>query len=148
MRPKKKVLLIAQDEVALSVLRFVLCAHGFAVKAATSEVDALKTARIWQPDVVIGIWPENRELKLAALLVKLGKAAPNVSTLVLAGQVEHPELADPKLLADAMLGKGQCAMEQVIERTKILAKRKHGPRKGWKLPPARVGAAAAKGAAA
>lgn len=53
MDDRKKVLVVDDEAQIIRVLRHILSAHGYAVRAAEDGEAALETFREWQPDLVL-----------------------------------------------------------------------------------------------
>lgn len=129
MRPKKKILLLDEDEVALGVMRFLFETHGFAVRGVSDFAAAYEEARVWRPAVLAANWDGSVVLKFAALFTAVRRAVAGVKVLVLAPEIERGDLG-LEMSADFVLWRGQCAPALVIEAAKHLSARKRGPRKG------------------
>ena len=126
MRPKKIILSIDDNELELSVLKFMLATNGYRVVSATSGQEA------------IGIFAETA---VDLVLADFGLPQMNGSQLVerlkqIASHVPMILLGDPQKMsgemhsADALLAKKNCSPQDLLERIKVMSARKRGPRKG------------------
>jgi CheY-like chemotaxis protein len=126
MRPKKIILCIDDNELELSVLKFMLATNGYRVVSATSGQEA------------IGIFAETA---VDLVLADFGLPQMNGSQLVerlkqIASHVPMILLGDPQKMggemhsADALLAKKNCSPQDLLERIKVMSARKRGPRKG------------------
>ena len=118
MRPKKIILCVDDNELELSVLKFMLATNGYRVVAANNGQEA------------IGIFSDT-----AVDLVLSDYAMPQMNGDQL---VNRPMilLGDPQKMgdqlhgADALLAKKSCSPQELLERIKVMSARKRGPRKG------------------
>jgi DNA-binding response OmpR family regulator len=123
MRPKKKVLLVDTDENRLSILCFVLKVHRYAVHGVSNSASAMVEIVDWDPELVIVSTPLP-SVNLRKLFADFTKISPAMSTLL---------LSDKSLLLDQ--GYAQATLlstvrpAELLERVKMLAARKRGPRK-------------------
>lgn len=139
MRPKKIILCVGNNELELSVLKFMLATNGYKVFSATNGQDA------------IGIFAENAvDLVLADFSMPQMNGGQLVDRLKrIAGHVPMILLGDPQRMsgemhvADATLAKKNCPPQELLERIKVMSARKRGPRKGAQrmAPPAELAAA-------
>jgi DNA-binding response OmpR family regulator len=124
VRPKKRILVIDSSETRLSTRRFVLETRGLAVAGASTPDEARDLANSFQPEVIVAAWPFTSG-DLGRLLGQLHDELPFAPTLLIAESlVESPS----SVTADATVLKGGCSMAEIVERIKILAARKRGPR--------------------
>jgi hypothetical protein len=123
MRPKREVLLIDTNEDRQGITRFVLTQHALEVISAATPDEALNIERA---DVVVAYWAID-----CAALDKLGKRLDARTILV------APDLTVPPRGAfmDALLLGDECTAANLIDRIKIFASRKRGPKKGYKRKP-------------
>ena len=121
MRPPKKILLVASDEDHLGVLRFILETQRFRVTAAASAVEAAEILRTHFFEVLLCEWPLPG---IEALLDQARAIDDQLRSLVLATSLkETPE----GVYADAIATRG-CSNAELLERVRILAARKRGPK--------------------
>jgi two-component system response regulator CpxR len=127
MRPRKRILLVDDNETVLSVLSFVLETRGRRVIKASSSREALEILERTVPGML--------DLLIADLL--LPKMDGN--ELVRRAKQMHPELPclitsntvasfERALAADAFLPKGTNTTTELLERVRILIQRKRGPK--------------------
>jgi two-component system, OmpR family, response regulator CpxR len=122
VRPKKKILLVGDDEDRVGVLRFLLETHRYSIHLFNGVADAIGV------DLVLVLWPfaAARELLTAA------KAFfPPIPTVVLSGNRTRLPLG---FMPDMTLCRDQCSSAEILERIKVLTARKRGPRKGTPAP--------------
>jgi DNA-binding response OmpR family regulator len=123
MRPRKKILCVFPDEDELSVLTFMLEINGFRVIPAPNGEAAIR------------VFKEN-----AVDLVLTDATLPLVDTMHLISRLKIIAVHIPMILlrdsqtvvlsaADAVLSKG-ISNQELLERIKIMAAKKRGPRKG------------------
>lgn len=130
MRPKKRILLIAPDELRLSVRRFLLEARGYRVIGTCDPAEAIALFEADLHDVVVC------DLEVGAMegdviiarLKAVSRDTPMVlvSEMVRSGDIAHS--------ADVFLGKRRSLPQDLIERLRVMAVRKRDPKK----PPASV----------
>jgi DNA-binding response OmpR family regulator len=107
MRPKKKILLIDENEA-----RFAVCCASSAAEAITASADF---------EVALLAWPLSGG---SELLRKLRSQHPFTRTLALAEDAK----GCPTVSADVVLW-GHPSTFELLERINVLAARKRGPRK-------------------
>jgi len=129
MRPKKRILLIDSSETRLSTRRFVLETRGLAVAGASTPEEARDLANSFQPEVIVAAWPFTSG-DLVRLLDQIREELPFAPSLLIAETLVEA----PAVVADATVLKGSCSMAEIVERIKILAARKRGPRPGTPKP--------------
>jgi len=134
VRPKKRILLIDSNENRQSMRRFVFETRGLAVFSASTPDEARDLSRDAHPDVVIAVWPFTGG-DLAQLVDQVREEAPFAPSLLI---VENLSVPPTSIVADATMCKGAFSMADVVERIKVLAARKRGPRPGFKITPAPV----------
>jgi two-component system response regulator CpxR len=126
MRPKKVILCIDDNELDLSVLKFMLSTNGYRVLSATNGPEA------------IGIFADNIvDLVLADFSMPQMNGDQLVTQLKqIAAHVPMILLGDPQKMegqihaADAAVAKKTCSPMELLERVKVMSARKRGPRKG------------------
>lgn len=122
MRPKTQILLIDADADRAGVLRFLLTTRGYAVFSARTAAEALRVCAACAPEAAVIAWPCPGGEKT---LKGLRRAAPYMNTMALAeGIVKRPVDAT----ADVVLW-GHWPAEYFLDRLRVLAGRKRGPRK-------------------
>jgi len=122
MRPKKRILLAADNEDRLGVLRFLLETNGRAVTGVATAPEALEAIAAHGFDLVVIDWP----LDGLGRLVEEAHARWTASLVLAARERERPDCC-----ADAVLLRGTPAPE-LLGRIKVMCARKRGPRK--KMP--------------
>ena len=133
MRPKKNILVVDDNEQALSCRRFLLETRGYRVHCALNAADAMElfTLRsLGMPDQA----PAGLDLVICDVVMKevdgatltrtMRSVNPDVPLMLISGsitQVEH--------CADVFLGKGQKSTAEVLEHVRRLVVSKRGPKK-------------------
>ena len=126
MRPKKIILCVDDNELELSVLKFMLSTNGYRVVSASTGQEALGAFSEHQVDLVLAdhAMPQ---MDGSQLVDRLKRMAPHVPMILLG----DPQKAGSDVhSADAMLAKKGCSAQDLLERIKIMSARKRGPRKG------------------
>lgn len=125
MRPKKTILLIVADELRLSVWRYLLETRGYRVFGAGDSVEAgvIFCSRVI--DVVV-CELEIGPIDGGALIAILKTVRDDVPMILISETVAPGERAD---CADAFLDKRHCTPVELVERVRIMAQRKRGPKK-------------------
>jgi CheY-like chemotaxis protein len=125
MRPKKTILCVDDNEQALSVRKFMLETRGYRVLTALDGEAALELFRQGGIDLVLTdlVMPNVDGNELVRRMKEL---APEVPALIISGSVKSFDRANR---ADAFLPKGACTPLEVLERIRIMATRKRGPKK-------------------
>jgi hypothetical protein len=126
MRPKKVILLVGTDEVALSVLAYILRIHAYKDVPVLTPADALLYASTSPFDMLL--ITETVELAEANALIDNIRAVQSRPCLLL----HKPWPVDkwPVHRADMMLMADTPAID-LLERIRISSQRKRGPRKGF-----------------
>lgn len=136
MRPKKRILLVGVDEARISILRFVLETHAFAVTSALSSIEAAVRIRNAEWDVLICDWPLPEGLWLIEQTRLQSRSVP---VLVLAHSMNvRPEGIDELGLAVNVLTRINSSSSALLEYAKLMTAHKRGPVKGWKKAPQSV----------
>ena len=133
MRPKKRILLIHSDEQRQGEISFLLRTRAYAVFPASSSSEALDCVGHSDPEVIV---IDADFIGIRALLPAIRERAPWVPQLVLASGCSAPP---PDLYPDASLY-GRFTSPELLDRLKVLAARKRGPKK---MPPRSVSLKAA-----
>ena len=126
MRPRKKVLVVSANEERASVLRFTLDVWGFAVTCAPSPAEAFELLQAKQYEVLLCELPLTG---IERLLDRGYEFDREMRSMVLAGMVRK---VPDGLNADAVIQMKDFSPAYLLERMKILAARKRGPRFGVK----------------
>jgi DNA-binding response OmpR family regulator len=134
MRPKRRVLVVSMDEAELSVWSYMLAIRGFYVLEASSAEDAIERFRTQRIDVcVVSLVSGGNTASAPALdgnvLVIALKSINAEVPMILIGEKVKPGFPHA---ADAFLGRGTLPAD-LVERVKVMAGRKRGP-KSTKLP--------------
>ena len=129
MRPKKVLLLVDQDENALSILKFVLETNGYRVLAATGGKEAIAMfAATPVVDMVLAaafMNPMNGE-RLVARLKQMQAYVP------MAIMRETGDKPSDDFVADRWISRST-APAVLLDLAKVMCARKRGPRKGaWR----------------
>ena len=124
MRPKKRILLVDQDENRLGILRFVLSTHYFRVFGAADALEAREFLRAEYPEVLLLVWPlEQRSVE--ALLCANDRQSNRASVLLVA----ENEITAPTITANRFLLGRDCRPANLLEASRICAQRRRGPKK-------------------
>lgn len=136
MRPRKNILLVGDDVLRVSLLGFLLRTYAYGVFTADSAA-AGEQLMLLQPlgkpfELLLVVWP----LEGAAALLKQSKAiAPDTNTLFL---VQDEGLVPSDWTADGTIFRYEYSGEVLLERVRILAARRHGPRPKTRPIPVQV----------
>jgi two-component system response regulator CpxR len=135
MRPKKVILLVNADEAQLGMQRFMLETRGFHVLMALDVADALILHAREVVDLVLGFAGKHGRsrgpLDWNALCRSI-KVDPLLSTPIL---LVGPKLnADELYNADGVVVDERVSTVELMERVRLMAARKRGPRKAVGLP--------------
>ena len=126
MRPKKIILCVDDNELELSVLKFMLSTNGYRVLSATTGQEAVAIFSETQVDLVLADFAMP-QMNGSQLVERLKQIASHVPMILLG----DPQKMEAELhRADAMLAKKNCSPQELLERIKIMSARKRGPRKG------------------
>ena len=115
MRPKKIILCVDSDEQRLSELKFMLATRGYRVLTA-SGIQQAPTVFASVPIVDLVIAYEDQTIQRL-------KRIRNYTPMILFGK-------DQASAADAVINGQFCSKIELMERIRIMAARKRGPRKG------------------
>ena len=126
MRPKKIILCVDDNELELSVLKFMLSTNGYRVLSATTGQEAIVLFSETQVDLVLADFA--MPLMSGSQLVGRLKEVASHVPMILLGDPQKMEAEIHR--ADAMLAKKNCSPQELLERIKIMSARKRGPRKG------------------
>ncbi len=129
MRPKKQILIVAGDETRASVLKFMLYTNGFAVEAVLTAADAEEQlpARPW--DLVICELPLSGAEHLLDQACQIRDGIPSI--VIAAKGAERPE----GICSDAVLPRHYIPAD-LLERARVISRRKRGPKPAKKPPEA------------
>lgn len=126
MKPKKVILLVSNNDIDISILSYVLNVHGYRVLPALSYEEAVSiftNHKIRLPDLVIADWMGGKGNDLVNRLKQIANFVP----MILMGDVKTFKGIH---LADAMLDKKTTLNSELLERIRVMAARKRGPKKG------------------
>lgn len=130
MRPKKVILCVDSNEQRLSILKFTLATNGYRALTAVTDEEAAGLFTSTHVDLVLaelGVSPVNKEILTGVQLVaRLKHLAPHVPMILLG---DPKALGDQVHIADALLVR-TFSTGELLERIKVMAARKRGPRKG------------------
>jgi two-component system, OmpR family, response regulator CpxR len=126
MRPKKNILIVDDNEADLSVTKFLLEMHAYRVFATVDPAEAVTLFSAHTIDLVLTdfLMPDLDGLQLVARLKEIASYVPMIvlgDPLKLSGTLHQ---------ADAILNKSTCSPTELLERIRLMAARKRGPRKG------------------
>jgi CheY-like chemotaxis protein len=125
MRPKRTIIVVDPAEGRLSVRRFMFETRGFRVLGASCRQEAID---LWEQPVDVAFIQLDlglHEVSGSELITELRSLRPGVPMVLTSPHVRPGEIAHP---ADAFLGKGYDSPADIVERLKILAQRKRGPK--------------------
>ena len=126
MRPKKIILCVDDNELELSVLKFMLSTNGYRVLSATTGQEAVAIFSETQVDLVLADFAMP-QMNGSQLVERLKQIASHVPMILLG---EPQKMGSELHRADAMLAKKNCSPLELLERIKVMSARKRGPRKG------------------
>ena len=126
MRPKKIILCVDDNELELSVLKFMLSTNGYRVLSATTGQEAVSIFSGTQVDLVLADFAMP-QMNGSQLVERLKQIASHVPMILLG---EPQKMGSELHRADAMLAKKNCSPLELLERIKVMSARKRGPRKG------------------
>jgi DNA-binding response OmpR family regulator len=137
VRPKKIILCVDSNELRLSLLGFMLSTNGYRVLPAASGDEAIALFSDVLPDLVIADFEQDQRDRVVARLKQIASYVP----MILLGDLKKMEAQLHR--ADAALDRNG-SHQWLLERIKVMAARKRGPRKGTPSPlrkaPVSVGA--------
>lgn len=126
MRPKRHILCVEPDELALNVRTCLLETRGnYAVTKAETSAEALQKFRAGSFDMAIIALVLEPDCDGDELARRLKAVKPEIPMLLLCPAVR----LHPARWCEVFLGKGFCSPGDVLGRTKILIGRKRGPKK-------------------
>jgi CheY-like chemotaxis protein len=127
MRPKHRILCVDDNEQALSIRKFMLETHGYRVFTATSGPEAIERFREGDIELVLSdfVMPLMDGNELMRHIKKLN---PGVPTILISGTVES---FDRATAADAFFPKGANSPLELLQRLKVMMRRKTGPKPKW-----------------
>lgn len=125
MRPKRIILYVSENEQDVSIARFLLVTHGYAVLSAANGPEAIKAFSGCLVDLVLADY-EMKPMNGGQLVDKLKLIAPHVPMILLG----EPGQVDQVHVADAMVAKKNCSPLELLERIKCMSARRRGPRPG------------------
>jgi CheY-like chemotaxis protein len=126
MRPKKVILCVDDNELELSVLKFMLATNGYRVISATKGQEAIGIFAGTPVDLVLADYAMP-QMDGNQLVDRLKRIAPHVPMILLG---DTQKMGCEMHAADALLEKKNCRPQELLERIKIMSARKRGPRKG------------------
>ena len=126
MRPKKIILCVDDNELELSVLKFMLSTNGYRVLSATTGQEAVSIFSETQVDLVLADFAMP-QMNGSQLVDRLKQIASHVPMILLG---DPQKMGGEMHAADALLAKKNCTAQELLERIKVMSARKRGPRKG------------------
>jgi CheY-like chemotaxis protein len=126
MRPKKVILCVDDNELELSVLKFMLATNGYRVLSAMNGQEAIGIFAETSVDLVLADFamPQMNGSQLVDRLKQMSQHIP----MILLGDPQ--KMGGDIHVADALLAKKNCTAQELLERIKVMSARKRGPRKG------------------
>lgn len=118
MRPKRRILLIDANEDRIARMRFLLRTHGYAVISASSAREVCSFFEIDRPDLVVAA---SDMPGLDCLLKSLHDEDAFIPQMIIA-----PAKTECHAIADAVLFGAK--PDELLERIKVMAAHKRGPR--------------------
>ena len=125
MRPKKVILLVDDNEQELSVLKFMLETNGYLVIEANSGNEAIEWFAEARPDLVLANFAMPH-MNGTQLINRLKQIASYIPMILLC---DLGSISGTMHSADAAIDKRNCTPSDLLQRIKIMAARKRGPRK-------------------
>ncbi len=129
LRPRKRILLIDTDEDRMGARKFMLNQYLYAVDTVSNADQAADwldgTVR---PDLIVVAWPLKDKLLTSILRVFV---ATNVGTAGMIPVLLLSQDPQPKIFSNATLSE-YCSSAQLLERVRVMARAKRGPRKGFR----------------
>ena len=134
MRPKKVILCVDDNELELSVLKFMLSINGYRVIPASTGQEAIGIFADTPVDLVLADFgmPQMNGNQLVERLKEIAAHVP----MILLGDPQ--KMGGDICAADAHVTKKNCSPNELLERIKLMSARKRGPRKGSVRVPAPV----------
>ncbi len=126
MRPKKIILCVDDNELELSVLKFMLATNGYRVVSAGNGQEAIGIFADTAVDLVLADYAMP-QMNGDQMVAQLKQMAPHIPMILLG---DPQKMAGEIHAADALLAKKSCSPQELLERIKIMSARKRGPRKG------------------
>ena len=126
MRPKKIILCVDDNELELSVLKFMLATNGYRVISANNGQEAIGIFAETAVDLVLSDF-SMPHMNGDQLVRSLKQISSHVPMIVLG---DPQKMGDQMHAADAVLAKKNCSPQELLDRIKIMSARKRGPRKG------------------
>lgn len=127
MKPKKVILNVSNNDIDLSIMNCMLGVRGYRVLPALSYEEAVTAFTLNHPhsypDLVIVDWMGGKGNDLVNRLKQIANFVP----MILMGDVKTFKGIH---LADAMLDKKTTLNSELLERIRVMAARKRGPKKG------------------
>jgi len=126
MRPKKVILCVNENELELSVLKFMLATNGYRVVSASTGLEAIGIFAEIQVDLVLADFAMP-QMSGCLLVDRLKQMAPHVPMMLL-GDLQ--KMGTEMHGADAQMAKKNVSTLELLEKIKVMSARKRGPRKG------------------
>jgi two-component system, OmpR family, response regulator CpxR len=125
VRQKKVILCVDDNELSLSVRKFMLQTKGYKVLTASGGEQAIAIFReggieLLLTDLVMPLMDGNE------LVRKIKAINPEIPTVIFSGVVKSYDRATH---ANAFLPKGACSPVELLERVRVMTVRKRGPKK-------------------
>jgi CheY-like chemotaxis protein len=129
MKPKRVILLVDDNDAALSVLKLVLETRGYRVIACSSGEQAIAAfaqggIELVLSDLVLGV-PGDGKMDGAELIRRVKEISPETRAILFSGSVKSWEFESA---ADVFLPKGQHRPAGLLERIRLLLIRERGPK--------------------
>jgi two-component system response regulator CpxR len=125
LRPKRTILCVDDNELSLSVRKFMLQTRGYRVLTALGGEQAIAIFREGGIDFLLTdlVMPNMDGNELVRHIKKIN---PEIPTVIFSGTVKSYDRATH---ADAFLPKGACSPVELLERIRVMIVRKRGPKK-------------------
>lgn len=124
MRPKKRVLLIDDDEGQLAVRRFLLVTRGYQIDWADRVDEAIEIICQEKIEMVV-ISLDSKSIDGNRAVQSIKHFWPEIPVMLVSDVVRPGERVHH---ADCFLGRGYCAPKDILERVRIMTARKRGPK--------------------
>jgi len=125
MKPKKTILIVDDNEQALSIRKVLLETRGYRVVACSNGEQALGAFQRGGIDLVLTdlVMPG---VDGSQLIQEIKKYSPQTPAVLISGRVK---IYERDTLADVFLPKGMYEPADLLERIRLLLVRKRGPKR-------------------
>jgi two-component system, OmpR family, response regulator CpxR len=123
MRSKKVILCVDDNELDLSVLRFILRTNGYTTLSARDGQEAMRIFAHTAVDLVLSNYamPQMNGVQLIDRLKQIAAHIP----MILLG--DPRKIGSGSHQADALVSKRDCSSQELLERIRVMSARRKGP---------------------